>query len=79
MNAITIIGIILIAIGAVGLIYGGITYTSGRDVVDMGPMHLEVDQEQHIPFSPIAGGVAMAAGLILVIVGKSKPVGARLR
>lgn len=76
MNAITIIGIILVVIGAVGLIYGGITYTSGRDVVDMGPMHVEVDQERHIPFSPIAGGIALAAGLVLVIVGKRRPAGA---
>lgn len=36
MNTLTLIGIILIVLGAVGLIYGGITYTSKKDVVDLG-------------------------------------------
>ena len=51
MNLMTIIGIILIALGVVGLIYGGITYTSSESVVDMGSMHLQVDQERHIPLT----------------------------
>lgn len=73
MNFMTILGIILIVVGIVGLIYGGITYTSSRDVVDMGPMHLQVDQKRQVPVSPIAGGIALAAGIILVILGKRQP------
>lgn len=73
MNIITIIGVILIVIGVVGLIYGGITYTSSKEVVDMGPMHLQIDQERQIPLSPIAGAVAVAAGVILILVGRRRP------
>jgi hypothetical protein len=72
MKIITIVGIILIVLGAIGLIYGGITYTSSKDVVDLGAVHLEVDQQKHIPFSPIFGGIALGLGIILVVVGRRR-------
>jgi len=72
MNIMTIIGIVLIGLGVVGLIYGGITYTSSKDVIDMGPMHVQVDQKHEIPFSPIAGAVAVAAGVVLILVGRRR-------
>jgi hypothetical protein len=70
MNIITIIGVILIVLGVVGLIYGGITYTSSENVVDMGSVHLQVDQKKQIPLSPIAGVAAVAVGVILILVGR---------
>lgn len=73
MNTLTLIGIILIVLGAVGLIYGGITYTSSKNVVDMGSMHLQVDQKKKIPLSPIAGAAAVVVGVVLVIVGRRRP------
>ena len=72
MNTTTIIGIILIVLGVVGLIYGGITYTSSKDIVDMGPMHLQVDQKKQIPLSPIAGAAAVAIGVVLILVGRRR-------
>lgn len=75
MNVMTIIGIILIALGVVGLIYGGITYTSTKNVVDMGPMHVQVDQKKEIPLSPIAGAGAVAVGVILMLVGRRRNAG----
>lgn len=67
MKTMTIIGIILIVLGTIGLIYGGITYTSNRNTINMGDMHLQVNETRHIPFSPIAGGVAVLAGVILIV------------
>jgi hypothetical protein len=72
MNIITIVGIILIALGVVGLIYGGITYTYRKDAVDMGPMHVQIDQKRDIPLSPIAGAAAVAVGVILMLVGRRR-------
>jgi len=70
MNTLTLIGIILIVLGAVGLIYGGITYTSSKNVVDMGALKIQVDQKEQIPLSPIFGAAAVAVGVVLVIVGR---------
>jgi hypothetical protein len=73
MNTVTIIGVILIVVGAVGLIYGGITYTSSENIIDVGSMHVQVDQQRKIPLSPIAGAVALAAGVGLVVYGRRQP------
>ena len=70
MNTLTLIGIILIVLGVVGLIYGGITYISKKDVVDIGTLKIQVDQREHIPLSPIFGAAAVAVGVVLVIVGR---------
>jgi hypothetical protein len=75
VNIMTIIGIILIVLGVVGLIYGGITYTSSKDVVNMGSVHLQVDQKKQIPLSPIAGTISVAIGVILIIIGRRRPAG----
>lgn len=76
MRIMTVIGIALIALGVIGLIYGGITYTSSENVVDMGSMHVQVDRTKHIPFSPIAGAAAVTVGVILMLVGRRRHAGA---
>lgn len=77
MNIMTVIGIILIVIGAVGLIWGGVNYTPSRNSVDMGAMHVEVNETKDIPLSPIAGGIALIAGIVLVVVGRRQPSGSK--
>lgn len=76
MNIMNIIGIILIVIGVIGLIYGGITYTSKENVIDMGAMRVQVDKKNRIPLSPIAGAVALAIGVGLVVYGRRRGSGA---
>jgi len=78
MNVMTIIGIILVGLGVVGLIYGGITYTSRENVVDMGSVQLTVDQKKQIPLSPIAGAAAVVTGVILILVGRRRTSGSGL-
>jgi hypothetical protein len=72
MKTITIVGIIIIVLGVVGLIYGGLTYTYRKDAVDMGPMHIQVDQNRQIPISPIAGAAAVAIGVLLILFGRRR-------
>ena len=78
MNTITIIGVILLALGAIGLIYGGITYTSSSEVVDLGVVQVKVDEKKQLPLSPIFGGVAAALGIVLVVIGRRRGVGGSL-
>jgi hypothetical protein len=78
MNTTTIIGIILIVLGVAGLIYGGITYTTSKDIMDVGSMHVQVDQHKQIPLSPIAGAAAVAVGVVLMLFGRRRAGGAVL-
>jgi hypothetical protein len=63
-------GLVLIVIGAIALIWGGITYTTRDQVVDVGPLHASVEKEHHVPFSPIAGAVLLVGGIALMAVGR---------
>jgi len=69
MKPITIVGIILIALGVIALAYQGITYTTKERVVDIGPLKVDAEKEKTIPLPPILGGVAIAAGVVLMIAG----------
>ncbi|HEX3178138.1 MAG TPA: DUF3185 domain-containing protein [Methylomirabilota bacterium] len=69
MKPVAIVGLILIILGVIALAYQGITYTTNQKVVDLGPLKLEAKREKTIPLPPVLGGVALAAGVILLIVG----------
>jgi hypothetical protein len=75
MNLLTILGIILIALGVVGLIYGGITYNKTDKLIDVGDIHLNVNHEKTMPISPIAGAAAVAVGVVLLILGRRRNAG----
>jgi hypothetical protein len=68
----TLLGIVLIILGALALAYQGITYTTREKVVDLGPLKITADKEKSIPLPPILGAVALAGGIVLVFVGVRK-------
>jgi hypothetical protein len=67
-----IIAILLIVFGAISLAYGGITYTRREKVLDIGPIEATAERQRTIPLPPILGGVALAAGIGLLVVGGRK-------
>ena len=69
MKVAPIVGIVLIVLGVIALAYQGITYTTQEKVVDIGPLKVEAKREKTIPLPPVLGGVAVAAGVVLMIVG----------
>jgi len=72
IKPITLVGIILILLGIVAFTYQGISYTSREKVVDIGPLQASVDTKKTIPLPPILGGLVLAGGIVLVIVGAKK-------
>ena len=69
MKPVTVVGVVLIILGVVALAYQGVTYTTREKVVDLGPLKITADKENRIPLPPILGGLALAGGVVLVIVG----------
>ena len=67
-----LIGIALIALGLIALVYQGITYTTSEKVVDLGPLKITAQKEKTIPLPPILGGLALAGGIVLVVVASRK-------
>lgn len=71
-NVLAIVGVVLIAAGAMGLFYRGIPYTSRDVVIDVGPLKATAETNKTWPVPPILGGLAIAGGVVLIIVGARK-------
>jgi len=67
-----ILGIALIVLGAVALIYGGVSYTKREKVIDVGPIEATVESKERVPLSPLAGGLAVVAGIALLATTRRK-------
>jgi hypothetical protein len=61
---------LLIALGLIGLAWGGFTYTTREKVLDIGPIHATRDETHNIPLPPIAGALALVGGIVLMVAGK---------
>lgn len=64
-----IAGFILIVIGIIGLVYGGVTYTKSKKTVSVGPLSATFRERETFPISPVVGGIALVAGIGLVLAG----------
>lgn len=73
MNTLKVIAIALIAAGALGLLYGGFSYTKDTSAVKVGPLELSVKEKETVNIPMWAGvGAIVAGGLLLVLGGKKR-------
>jgi UDP-N-acetylmuramyl pentapeptide phosphotransferase/UDP-N-acetylglucosamine-1-phosphate transferase len=64
------LGVILIALGLAGLIWGGFTWTTTKKIVDIGPIHATREQTHKIPLPPMVGAFAFIGGVVLLVAAK---------
>lgn len=69
MKTASLVGIVLIVLGIVGLAFQGIGYTKRKDVADIGPIHASKTTHETIPVPPLLAGIALVGGIALVAVG----------
>ena len=69
MKPITWIGIVLVILGVLSLAYQGINYNRQESIVDVGPVHLTAETHERISLPPIVGGLALASGAIVLMMG----------
>ena len=69
MKSGAILGIVLIVLGIFALGYQGISFTTRKKVVDIGPIHATKDEKHTLPLTPVLGGLLLIGGVILVVSG----------
>lgn len=70
MNIQKVVGILLIVLGALGAAYGGFTYTKDTHEANLGPLHMEVKEKEHVNIPVWAGIAAFASGVLLLAVSR---------
>jgi hypothetical protein len=63
------LGIILLLTGVLALALQGFTYRKHDTLLNVGGMETKVAYDERVNIPPIAGGVAVAAGLALLLAG----------
>jgi hypothetical protein len=66
------IGILLIILGVFALAYQGFTYTTHKKVLDIGPIEATKEEHKTVPLPPVLGGIALAAGAVLLFAGSKR-------
>jgi uncharacterized membrane protein len=69
MKGLSVAGIVLIALAVVSFAYQGITYTTHKKVIDIGPIQATTEQHKTIPLPPLFGGLALIGGIVLLVAG----------
>ncbi len=72
MNTIKIMAIVLIVAGALGLVYGGFSYTRETTTAQVGPLELSVKDKQTVNVPVWAGVGAILAGGVLLLAASRK-------
>jgi len=68
----TVIGVILVILGAAVLIWPRIGYTEKETIVDVGSVSVTAETKKSLPLPPILGGIALAGGVGLIVAGSRK-------
>lgn len=69
MKATTLIGALLIVVGAVSLVYRGFNYTSEETVLQVGSVKATAETEKSVPIPAWAGIVALVVGVLIIGAG----------
>jgi len=67
---IKLIGIALIILGVCSVAWGGFNYKTKEKIVDIGPIEATRETTHHVPVAPLAGGLALAVGIGLLVIRK---------
>jgi len=66
------LGIVLIVIGMIMMVWTGFNYVTRERVVDVGPIQIDADKNHPVQWSPIVGGVILAAGIVVMVANKNR-------
>jgi len=67
MNPTKLIGIVLIIAGALGLAYGGFSYTKETTGMKLGPIELKVQEKESVTVPLIVSAAGIALGVFLLV------------
>lgn len=67
MNTLRVVGVLLIAAGLLGLVYGGFDYPKSHEA-KLGSLAFNVKTQEHVSVPVWAGGGAVVLGTLLLLV-----------
>jgi len=72
MKTSVIVGVLLIVLGAAGLVYKNFSYESEETIAQIGDLKATAETEKNVPIPAVLGIVAIIAGVLVIAVGSRK-------
>lgn len=72
MKPLTTIGVILLALGILGFVLGGVSWTETESVAEIGDVQITNEEEKSFAIPQVASAIAVGAGLIMVVAGAAR-------
>jgi hypothetical protein len=66
------VGLVLIVLGVAGLMVQNVTITERQEVLDVGPLEVNTEEQHTVPIPTILGIVALSAGVALIIASRRR-------
>ena len=66
------LAIVLMVIGGIMMVFTGFNIVTKEKVVDLGKVEINKEERTPIYWSPITGGVLLAAGILVLVAAKRK-------
>lgn len=67
-----VIGIVLIIIGILMFVFRSFSFTQEKKVVDLGPLQVNRQEQKTIGWPVYAGGIAVIAGIALLVLDRKQ-------
>jgi hypothetical protein len=69
MRPMIMLAVILIVLGVIALAVPSVTFFTTERVADVGFFKIDISRPHTLVLNPIVGGVTLAAGIVLLLVG----------
>ncbi len=69
LNFRTVLGLLLIVLGAIGLWLGEWSFTKTETIFEAGPIQASADTRETIPIPPWVAGIVLGAGVVVLLTG----------
>ena len=66
------LAIVLLVIGGIMMVFTGFNIVTKKKVVDLGPVEINKEEKTPIYWSPVTGGILLAAGIVVLVASKRK-------
>lgn len=67
-----VLGIILAIVGIAMMVFTGFNFTTEKEVLDVGPVEINKQEEHSVGWPMYAGGIVAGLGVVLAIAGAKK-------
>ncbi|MGA9525401.1 MAG: hypothetical protein WBV82_28335 [Myxococcaceae bacterium] len=67
-----ILGVLLIVLGALGLWFKSIPYTSKEKVLEIGPVSASTEVKRELAVPPLVSGIVLGVGVLMLLAGGGK-------